>query len=241
MFFSLLTNGFKDISSYLAILLQAMSAILFTTMIDPNCFEKQYVKIISFFAVVSLLFWGVGIVYPNVIYLFPMTRSESLNVRYYNAYIYVFWEETGWSSAFLSKRNAGIFWEPGVYQAFLNLGLFYELKNKNRNTWIVVILICTIITTASATGYLVALLIVISHMPKNKKYTWMSAIVIMIGIIAFALRSSDIMFRMNTDYILNRTSLSKMSAVFSKVKTYLFGYTFSGRQYIITQCYMLVR
>lgn len=54
-------------------------------------------------------------------------------------------------------RNYGMFWEPGAYQGFLNLALLFLIRfEKSRKTMIqTLILVATIITTKSTTGYIV--------------------------------------------------------------------------------------
>jgi O-antigen ligase len=56
----------------------------------------------------------------------------------------------------LGYRNSGIYWEPGMYQIYLNLLVIYYLYKENNNSstkWIVLYLIISIITTGSVTGY----------------------------------------------------------------------------------------
>lgn len=56
------------------------------------------------------------------------------------------------------KRNTGFFWEPGMYQEFLNLGILLiiqkEKKNKLDVIRVVVFVLC-VLTTYSTTGYIV--------------------------------------------------------------------------------------
>jgi hypothetical protein len=58
---------------------------------------------------------------------------------------------------FYFQRNQGIFWEPGVFQIFLNLFLFINLffRNKKFPVWIILALI---VSTASTTGMVISLL-----------------------------------------------------------------------------------
>lgn len=59
----------------------------------------------------------------------------------------------------LNYRNSNIFWEPGAYQFFVNLAIFL-LLNRNgwrinsRHIWKYAVLIASVLTTTSATGYM---------------------------------------------------------------------------------------
>lgn len=60
-------------------------------------------------------------------------------------------------------RNAGVFWEAGVYQCYLNLALFILLYispgNKGRKNYIkITIILITILTTLSTSGYIIMVL-----------------------------------------------------------------------------------
>ncbi|GHT87864.1 hypothetical protein FACS189474_1790 [Bacteroidia bacterium] len=56
-------------------------------------------------------------------------------------------------------RNAGMFWEPGAFQGYINLCLFMNFRTmpiilKNEK-WKITIIIITLLTTQSTTGYIV--------------------------------------------------------------------------------------
>ena len=55
-------------------------------------------------------------------------------------------------------RNAGIFWEAGILQGYLNLLFFLELSIFKRNRKVLVLIILTILTTFSTTGLLLLIL-----------------------------------------------------------------------------------
>lgn len=59
-------------------------------------------------------------------------------------------------------RNNSIFWEPGMFQIYINIALFYELffKNKFRINR-VIIFIVTLMTTTSTTGIIVLIIIIL--------------------------------------------------------------------------------
>ena len=55
-------------------------------------------------------------------------------------------------------RNAGMFWEAGILQGYLNLLFFLEISIYKRNRKLLVLIILTILTTYSTTGLLLLIL-----------------------------------------------------------------------------------
>ena len=55
-------------------------------------------------------------------------------------------------------RNAGIFWEPGILQIYLNMLLFLEISIFKRNKKLLALIIFAVLTTYSTTGLLLLLL-----------------------------------------------------------------------------------
>lgn len=66
-------------------------------------------------------------------------------------------------------RNWGPFWEPGVFQTYLNLALFFLFQEKNYSFKASLILILGIITTFSTTGIISLILILCGEYIKNNK------------------------------------------------------------------------
>lgn len=149
-------NGVSQYSSYIAIVLQILAAYFVSHRIEYDDFKRKYINIISFLAAVSLVGHIISLAYPTFAARFPMTEGD-YSSNYYNAFIHVFQAARGYSHLVMSKRNAGIFWEPGAYQAFLNMGLLFllsmkDVKNKRRK---VLLLALAIVTTGSTTGYII--------------------------------------------------------------------------------------
>jgi hypothetical protein len=55
-------------------------------------------------------------------------------------------------------RNAGIFWEPGILQGYLNLLFFLEISIYKRNKMLLALIIFAVLTTYSTTGLLLLIL-----------------------------------------------------------------------------------
>ena len=56
-------------------------------------------------------------------------------------------------------RLSGLFWEPGAYQIYLNIALFYYIFGNKNKKWQLFILILNIIFTQSTTGYCITCLL----------------------------------------------------------------------------------
>lgn len=149
-------NGVTNYSSYIAIAMQILAAYFVTRSIGYEEFKKKYINLISALALISLIAYFIALVYPTFVLNFPMVEGD-YSSYYYNAGIHVFQAARGYDRLVVANRNSGIFWEPGAYQAFLNMGLAFilstaDVKNKGRKA---LFLILAIVTTASTTGYIV--------------------------------------------------------------------------------------
>lgn len=156
-----------SVTTYLGVIIQLLIGLLVAASIDPVIFRKVYVKVILFFATASLAFFLIGMIAPNVAFVFPYIEGEA-SVDYYNAFIYVFMQPKGYSHFLLTTRNAGICWEPGCYQSFLNIALLFLLdgwKNGEIEPSFkkLLVLVVTIITTGSTTGFVLLALILLYY------------------------------------------------------------------------------
>ena len=84
-------------------------------------------------------------------------------------------------------RNSGMFWEPGAYQIFLNIALIFELTNQKKyKIFRLIVLIGTVITTGSTTGYIVlaiiSLYMLLDFIRKTKdwRFTVLATVVVII-------------------------------------------------------------
>ena len=68
-------------------------------------------------------------------------------------------------------RNAGLFWEPGILQAYLNMLFFLELSVFKRNKKLIALIVLGILSTYSTTGLLLLLIQIIYFLQKASKPT----------------------------------------------------------------------
>ena len=234
-------------SSYIAIILQLTIGALCAIIIPFQEFKRKFLRVIIFFAAVSLLFFALSMVYPQIALSFPYIQgAEDSSVDYYNAYIYVFMKPKGFNSFQLSFRNAGICWEPGCYQAFLNIGLIFLLEEEQekgrRQLLSFMILLITILTTMSTLGLaLLAGTLIIYWKTWTKRFITLNHfLTILLGaIILFALLryvgfKGFILEKLEKEFlsseeggVWDRISLNRISYVITDGKYYFFGMSFA--------------
>ncbi len=115
-----------------------------TNVYTLNEFKMAFINVVVYLAVVSLVGFLLFSCIPILQNLFVVRNSA--NHLYSNLILYV--HPKGFS------RNMGIFWEPGAYQTFLCLALLLETLDEHMSMKRVLILILTIISTLSTTGYI---------------------------------------------------------------------------------------
>ena len=79
------------------------------------------------------------------------------------------------------QRNAGIFWEAGILQAYLNILFFLEISVFKRNKTLLALIILAILSTESTTGLLLLMIQVIYFLHKEYKK---NIALVLIGVIA---------------------------------------------------------
>lgn len=117
-------------------------------------FVFYYFKVISIFAFVSIPFYLTQFVIdvPSLPEMVPtFSPTDALRSVFFHTYITT-----------APNRNAGLFWEPGAFQGFLNLALFLAPFKKDfilRYKWHFFAICLAIVTTLSTTGYIVFFLV----------------------------------------------------------------------------------
>lgn len=133
--------------------------------IDSNKCATRFVRIVTFFSMISLIAYAIANFVPEI-YDLPIFTSYKVawagsDFIFKGVLFYVY-------RAFEPFRNNGIFTEPGVYQIVLSAAIFVLLFNgksldisKKKKVKYLIILCITMITTTSTTGYisLVALIL----------------------------------------------------------------------------------
>lgn len=200
-----LING-ENIRNGLLFLFTYMVVLLYVSEFNVEEFSNKYCDIIYVLAWISIIGWGMYLLIPQLKGMFTVINNA--NNMYSCLVIYAYPTSGG-------IRNYGMFWEPGAYQTFLNLALLFEFLRKDMRLKRIIILIFTIATTYSTTGYLAAILIVfVFYLKKgtNKKVKrWMTLFVVLALVLAY----------FNSDYLFGKTLSTGHSTVFGKIINFL--------------------
>ena len=133
---------------YVTILRMVCVAVILS-QVNFYDFLDCFVKIMCFLAILSLLYYIGLLLAPN---LFDSFAIVSGNVKGTIIQVHGFANETSYT------RNCGIFWEPGVYQIYLNLAimlLIFEIVPIEKHRFERIILLSiTLLTTQSSMGLL---------------------------------------------------------------------------------------
>jgi hypothetical protein len=124
---------------------------------------KKEIDVIKIFSYI-ILFFSIAsfIIYILVLFNFsiPLVNNDNLPI-----YLYLmkdYGNDFGGSS--FIRRNAGIFFEPGLYQIYINFALIYFL---NKKLFIIsIFLVLNILLTYSPTGYLLSFIIILFYLFK---------------------------------------------------------------------------
>lgn len=125
--------------------------------VNKQRFLTRFIKIVFVISLISLLFWSGSIVAPTFTKaLLPNIYVSEFytKIPYYSNILYS-WLQDG------EMRNCGMFTEPGRYQIVLNSAVYFllfyrdkiDIKTRKKNI-IMMILIVTVLTAQSTTGYL---------------------------------------------------------------------------------------
>ncbi len=132
---------------------------------------EVFYNILVFIAAITMIMYViVGLMNVPLDYSIMHIPGGVYYKNYYNIF-YSYSEKT-------IPRICGLFWEPGVYQIYLNLGLFiYVVKNKKQILEFL-LLIMSVLFTQSTTGYMIAAIICGVHFTRSKWFAKKSKIVI---------------------------------------------------------------
>lgn len=146
-------NGAIQLAYKLVTLL--LSAIMFMIFTKKNVDIRDYFynSVISI-ALITLIFYLLADLLKLPL---PYKYIYNGSGYYYRSFFGVFYT---YHYNFLIPRLSGLFWEPGAYQIYLNIALFYYIFNKKSNAFQYIILILSIILTRSTTGYCIACLLI---------------------------------------------------------------------------------
>ena len=140
----------ENIINGASLLFSFFVAILFCVKVPFRTFKDAFVYIMTFLAWVSMICYILYSLIPQMDALFTITRTDG--TVFSNIFLYVSDTQEA------LKRNQGIFWEPGAYQAFIGVALIFELFSERVSFKRVALFVVTIISTLSTTGYIATII-----------------------------------------------------------------------------------
>lgn len=135
-------------------------ALLITEILSCDEFIECYIKVITFLSIVSWLYllplyFDCLSPLPDFISIVKTTYSNFVFFGVYRAPLPLELAQHN----YMVTRNSGIFWEPGAFQIFVNLGYYFSILINKISKKLFFIFLITQITIASSTGVLVFILL----------------------------------------------------------------------------------
>lgn len=215
--------------SFFHIEIKIITGILLTVILGRD-FSRYYLCIMSILSATSLicfLFNCFGIIVPFL----PIENTNLDGGNIYRVSSIIYTQLYNLSDGDFNLRNSGIFWEPGVFQGYLNLALgMLILTNYQRTVkwWSLVILFSlTVISTLSTGGYIVLAILwmyLISSMSFPNRYTKYGVLLSLVVLIA------SVFFSLNFMYSKIMSDTSRLGVDFGEFGYGIklcFGYSFS--------------
>ena len=140
-----------------------------------------YETAVYFLCVISLVFWFGQLLNPKLIEnLVEITSLSSpyatdCNVKVNNFLFTVNRRADVLNEYTFVIRNAGFAWEPGAFASFICLGLFCNLMRTNFrivNNRSLYVLLISLLSTQSTTGFVIFIFLLGAHMIMNGKYSY---------------------------------------------------------------------
>lgn len=190
-------------SNYYTVLTEIISLFLIAESIERRNFVIKYISIIFVMSAMSLLFWAMA---RKGIMIAPMIVEPGNGNIYRMNLFYIYRAYSGVASLNeFNARNFGIFWEGGVYQAFVNIALFWLIDQKKHVKYFIVkavIFVLTIITTFSSIGYFILILNLMFYVNKRSEKLNYKRIIMLVGVLVVAiciLNSSAVVDKFSSD------------------------------------------
>ncbi|MFW6015399.1 MAG: hypothetical protein ACOCRK_03115 [bacterium] len=199
MLFYLSEMTLIQVNSVLGNMFLIISAAITSTYISKRQFAFWYIKIIGALCIISLPFFLLANIAPDLARTFFLPGYDwQVPVGYSMFYTW------GWNGQ-IFPRNAGPFWEPGAFQGFIMVGILLLLFNvdnqriKKRKMHLIILLF-TLITTQSSTGYILFVFILVTQWSKiqrvfgdiNKWIRFLAVFTLSVASLYIILRSGNI-------------------------------------------------
>ena len=168
-------GGSVTTMEFLKIWVRFFPILFIVTFYETRGYDTFYIiyKVILFLIILSLLFYvcfdlGVLQIQPNIIRV-PMENGE---YKFYREYlkIYYRWHNTRKVLGYNLVSANGIWHEPGAYQIYINLGLYYELNMREKaSIKRILIFVVACISSTSTAGLILTILLLFCYFIKKSQ------------------------------------------------------------------------
>lgn len=186
-----LSNLESQFSSILVLVSRIFIGIIIIYLISFHKFSEIFIKIIIIISIVSWLSWII-IAFDIKSILPPFTSIDGRILR--NFLFFGVWENFIEYSVF---RNAGLWWEPGAFQLFINIAFLFSIVNNTINKKKYLIFLITLLTTVSTTGFIIFLMLSFVYFRKYfvlKRSRIIHLIIILFFLFIFLILLSPVLF-----------------------------------------------
>lgn len=145
------------------LIINILLAFLIAYNFDSKRIFSLFSNMMLIISIVSLVFYII-MRFFNIDSLFNEFRNENY-VLYKNFIVYFTYIPS-------TKRNMGIFWEPGMFGMFLIMALIIEIFMKKTNNNKIIVFIVTLLTTLSSAAYFMlpfSIILILSKKFKSEK------------------------------------------------------------------------
>lgn len=216
---SMLLNGMSySIYSYITMVFTLWFGYLYSKEYSLQEFCDYYCKVMCAIAAISLVCYLARNSVASMSFLPSITNKAG--------YIYktVFFTNIPLRET-LRRRNGGPFWEPGVYQTYLNIALMLTLfvkQNKNKIFYIVIFLV-TVLTTLSGAALIPMILIIAAYFFENHNMKSFAAVCCLLCLVAVLMNTgmfNEIIMKMSNAE--GTTSFGyRISSIYGNLKGFL--------------------
>lgn len=127
------------------------ATLLLCSQISFKRYAKAFNSVMWFISISAIFLTLIAYIAPGIVYSLPAITNK-VGVHFYSILLAGLDER---SISNFAIRTGGIFWEPGVFQMYLNIAILLELFVLGLNKRRLAILIIALFLTFSTTGYIV--------------------------------------------------------------------------------------
>ena len=178
--FSILITRFTGGSAGIGYVIVFMANLLVAIVAyetDRQNVVDRYINIVSFFAVVSIIMFIISQISPEFVKSFlglslSQEKVFSVGEGWENSTNWDYYGHLFFSYGRDNHRNCGLYTEPGLYAVVLISALIlllFKSKKSIKSSKKIVLIIITLITVASATGFIMAIIVLGVYWFNSKK------------------------------------------------------------------------